>query len=109
MNLTASVLSTDKTDITLNLELFQEKQDEIERLTDLLEKQKNELADAHKNIADLKENLKIAEERTLNAITEREKYAEKNREGIHKIQNLKDQVQDQVIQIEEKDSKLQLL
>lgn len=87
---TASILSAGKTDVTVDLELLQEKQDEIERLTDLLEKQKVELADALKNIADIKEDLKIAQERTLNAINEREKFADKNRENIHKIQNLKD-------------------
>ena len=91
-NLASSVLSSGQTDITLNLELFQEKQDEIERLQDLLEKKESELAETHKNVADLTENLKIAEERTSNALAEREKFAEKNRDNIHKIQNLKDQV-----------------
>jgi hypothetical protein len=44
-----------------------------------------ELVETHKFVADLTENLKIAEARTENAIAEREKLADKNREYIHKI------------------------
>ena len=67
------------------MELFQEKQDEIERLQDMLQKKEEELVETHKFVADLTENLKIAEARTENAIAEREKLADKNREYIHKI------------------------
>ena len=108
----ASIISTDQTentDITVNLELFQEKQDEIERLQDMLQKKEEELVETHKFVADLTENLKIAEARTENAIAEREKLADKNREYIHKIQTLKDQTGDQVIQIDEYESKIQLI
>lgn len=105
----SSIISTENTNVSVNLELFQEKQDEIERLQDLLDKQKTQLADTLKLVADLNENLQIAEERTSNAIKDKEKFADKNREYIHKIQGLKDQNQDQVILIEEKDSKLQLI
>ena len=47
------------------------------------EKEKHE--DTRKQLSDLKEAYKIAEDRTENAITDREKFQDKNREYIHKM------------------------
>ena len=61
-----------------------------------------------KQISDLNEDIKIADERTHHAIEEREKYSEKNKESIIKIQQLKDLLQDKDIIIEEYEHKLNL-
>ena len=61
------------------IEQYQEKTDEIERLQDLLEKEKEALSNLQKKVADLHEAVKIAEQRTENAIAEREKFGDKNR------------------------------
>jgi hypothetical protein len=45
-------------------------------------------------LSDLHEAVKIAEQRTENAIAEREKFGDKNREMIHKISSMKDDVKD---------------
>lgn len=57
----------------LNEQLI-DKQDEIERLQDMLEKEREQLVLAHKQVADLKEAFAISEERTQNAIQDREKF-----------------------------------
>lgn len=74
------IASTQESSILL--EQIQEKNEEIERLQDLLEKEKEMLNEAHKEIADLKEAYSIAEERTANAIQDREKFQDKNRDHI---------------------------
>ena len=47
----------------------------------------------------------IAEERTENAIAEKERIADKNREYIHKMQNMKDDIQDKELLIQEIEAK----
>jgi len=59
-----------------------------------------------KEFADLKEAYKLAEDRMENAVSEKEKFQEKNREYIHKIQNMNDQVADKDLELEEKNAKL---
>ena len=51
----------------------------------------------------------IAEERTENAIAEKERIADKNREYIHKMQNMKDDIQDKELLIQEIEAKQNLL
>lgn len=60
-------------------------------------------------MSDLKEAYKIAEDRTENAIADREKFQDKNREYIHKMQSMKDQLQDKDLQLEEYKAKSSLL
>ena len=72
----------------VDLEALQEKQDEIERLQDLLEKEKDELKDTRKQVATLSENLQIAEQRCENALAEREKFSERSKEYIHKMEEM---------------------
>jgi len=96
-------------DSSLIVEQLQDKQDEIERLQDLLEKEENQLSETQKVLADLKEAYTIAEERTQNAIADREKFQDKNREYIHKMQNMKDQLDDKDEVIEGHEAKLSLL
>ena len=91
------------------IEQYQEKTDEIERLQDLLEKEKEALSNLQKKVADLHEAVKIAEQRTENAIAEREKFGDKNREMIHKISSMKDELKDKDLQIEEYMAKMNLL
>ena len=50
------------------------KDEELERLTEALAKEKEAHAQTRKEFADLKEAYKLAEERTENAVTEKEKY-----------------------------------
>jgi len=45
-------------------------------------------------VSDLHEAVKISEQRTENAIAEREKFSDKNREMIHKISSMKDDLKD---------------
>ena len=59
-----------------------------------------------KEFADLKEAYKLAEDRMENAVSEKEKFQEKNREYIYKIQNMNDQVADKDLELEEKNAKL---
>ena len=54
-------------------------------MQDLLDKEKEDLKETKKTVADLNEDLRIAEERTTNAIAEKEKFNEKNREYLYKI------------------------
>ena len=49
------------------------KQEEIERLNEILYNFKSDLAEAKKEVATLKEELSVADERSKNAIQEREK------------------------------------
>ena len=60
-------------------------------------------------MADLNEAVMIAEERTENAIAEKERIADKNREYIHKMQNMKDEIQDKELLIQEIEAKQNLL
>ena len=69
----------------VSYEQLQEKQDEIERLQDLIKMDKEALKEEKKKIADLNEACTLAEERTENAISDREKFHEKNKEFIHKF------------------------
>lgn len=66
------------------------KNEEIERLQEALAKEKSSHQDLKKEFTELKEALRIAEERMENAIAEKEKFQEKNREYIHKIQTMND-------------------
>jgi hypothetical protein len=54
---------------------------------------------SYKEIANLNEAVKIAEERTEKAVAEREKIEEKNREYIHKLQSMKEDIQEKEFQI----------
>jgi CRISPR/Cas system CMR-associated protein Cmr5 small subunit len=60
----------------------------------LLEKEKENLIKEQKKVSDLHEAVKIAEQRMENAIAEREKFGDKNREMIHKISTMKDDLKD---------------
>lgn len=66
--------------------------DKIEQLVDEIELERTKLKDMKKQTADLNEAVMIAEERTENAIAEKERIADKNREYIHKMQNMKDDI-----------------
>ena len=74
------------------MEVIEDKQDEIERLKDELEKQRLKLIESQKQVADLSEAIQIAEERTANAISEREKFSEKNKDYIYRMQSIKDEL-----------------
>jgi hypothetical protein len=50
-------------------------------------------------VADLNESVKIAEERTNHALKEMEVFADKNREHIHNVQQMKEIVKDKDLQI----------
>ena len=91
------------------IELLQEKTDEIERLQDMLDKDKESMEKLQKQVSDLHEAVKIAEQRTENAIAEREKFSDKNREMIHKISSMKDDLKDKELNIEEYMAKMNLL
>jgi len=71
---------------------LQEKEDEIERLQFLIEQDKEALATTQKQVADLNEAVKLAEEQTEKAISDREKFADKSREFIQKLQSMKDDI-----------------
>lgn len=60
-------------------------------------------------MADLNEAVRIAEERTENAIKDRDNFADKNREYIHLMQQLKDTIADKDLQITEFEDKMGLL
>jgi len=53
--------------------------------------------------------VRIAEERTTNAIKDRDNFADKNREYLHHMQQLKDTIKDKDLQIQENEDKLTLL
>ena len=57
----------------------------IERLQDLLQQEQEKLKEAHKQVSDLNEAVKIAEDRTKAAIADKEKFGDKNREMIFKM------------------------
>ena len=90
-------------------EELQVKQEEIERLTDLLAKEKEKLLYAQKQVADLNESVKLAEERTNQAIEEREKYNERSKEAHLKVQALREECEDKQILIDELESKQTLV
>ena len=90
-------------------EELQVKQEEIERLTDLLAKEKEKLLYAQKQVADLNESVKLAEERTNQAIEEREKYNERSKEAHLKVQALREECEDKQILIDELESKQNLV
>ena len=91
------------------IELLQEKTDEIERLQELLDKDKESMEKLQKQVSDLHEAVKIAEQRTENAIAEREKFSDKNREMIQKISSLREDLKDKELNIEEFLAKMNLL
>ena len=70
---------------------------------------KEALKEEKKKVADLNEACTLAEERTENAISDREKFHEKNKEFIHKFQQMKDNLQDKDLKIEELEAKMNLL
>lgn len=72
----------------ISLEQYEEKTDEIERLQDLLSQEQEKLKETLKQVSDLNEALKIAEDRTKAAIAEKEKFGDKNREMIFKMQSM---------------------
>ena len=87
----------------------QVKQEEIERLTELLNKEKEKLIFTQKQVADLNESVQLAEERTLQAMEEREKYNERSKEAILKSQQLREECEDKQILIDELESKQNLV
>lgn len=91
------------------MEELQVKQEEIERLTELLNKEKEKLIFTQKQVADLNESVKLAEERTMQAIEEREKYNERSKEAILKSQQLREECEDKQILIDELESKQNLV
>ena len=90
-------------------EELQVKQEEIERLTELLAKEREKLIHAQKQVADLNESVKLAEERTAQAIEEREKYNERSKEAHLKVQALREECEDKQILIDELESKQNLV
>ena len=66
-----------------------------------MEKKEAELEEARKRVADVTENLKIAEERTEHALAEREKFAERSKEFITRIEQMQDELKDKQIQLED--------
>ena len=107
----SSVAGSDMRDMTptvgLDLDALQDTQDEVERLQDLLEKREHDLEEARKRVADVTENLQIAEERTEHASNERETFADKSREYIMRIEKMADEIKDQQIQLEDCEMKMQ--
>jgi len=75
----------------------------------MLDKDKESMEKLQKQVSDLHEAVKIAEQRTENAIAEREKFSDKNREMIHKISSMKDDLKDKELNIEEYMAKMNLL
>ena len=67
------------------------------------------LSATQKQVADLNEAVKLAEEQTEKAVSDREKFADKSREFIHKLQSMKDDIQDKDLKIEEYEAKMHLL
>ena len=57
----------------------------------------------------MKEAYTISEERTNNAIQDREKFQDKNREFLHKMEAMKDQLGDKDLLISEFEAKAKLL
>ena len=53
----------------------------------------------------MSENVKIAEQRTQQAIDEKEKYSEKTKETLMKAQILREELEDKQILIDELESK----
>lgn len=60
----------------------------------MLAKEKDQLRATQKQIADLSESVKIAEERTQRAIEEKEKASEKTKETLMKAQILREELED---------------
>ena len=66
-------------------------------MQDLLEKERAELKETRKQVSNMSEDLKIAEERTQHALAEREKFSERSKEFIHRINTIQDQIKDKDI------------
>lgn len=71
--------------------------------------ERDNLRNVKKQLADLNEAVVIAEERTENAITEKERILDKNKDYIHKMQSMKDDIQEKELLIQEYDAKQKLL
>ena len=67
------------------------------------------MAQTQKQFADLNEAVKLAEEQTEKAVSDREKFADKSREFILKLQSMRDDMQDKDLKIEEYEAKMHLL
>jgi hypothetical protein len=78
-------------------------------LTELLAKEKEKLNQTQKQVADLNESVKLAEERTMQAIEEREKYNERAKEAVMKANVLREECEDKQILIDELESKQNLV
>ena len=78
-------------------------------LTEQLAKEKEKLNNLNKQVADINEAVKYAEERTAQAIEEKEKYNERSKEAILKAQQLKEDCEDKQILIDELESKQNLV
>lgn len=57
----------------------------------------------------MNEALKIAEDRTKAAIAEKEKFGDKNREMIFKMQSMQDEIRDKDFQVGEQQIRMNLL
>jgi len=57
----------------VSISVVQQKQDEIERLAEQLEKEKERYEEAVKEASDINEEIRIAEERMQHALAEKEK------------------------------------
>jgi hypothetical protein len=62
-----------------------------------------------KEIADLREALAISDERTNNAIQDREKFQNKNREFLHRMETMNDEIEDKKLLVQEQEAKINLL
>ena len=74
------------------LEQYQEKCDKLDELMDVLEKEREKYLQATKEVSDLNEAVKIAEERAQRALEQQERAADKSKDAIHKIQTFKDNI-----------------
>lgn len=91
------------------MEELQVKQEEIEMLTEQLAKEKLKLNQLNKEVADLNESVKYEQERTAQAILEKEKFNDRAKEAVLKAQQLKEECEDKQIQIDELQSKQNLV
>ena len=81
-------------------ELLQEKQDQIELLQDLLEKEREKLHAAEKQVADLNEEFVIVQEKLKRAEDDKDKLRQKQKENIFKISTLNEKIFDKDEKIE---------
>ena len=96
-------------DTTVNLELLQEKQDQIDQLQDELQSERDKLNETLKLVADLKEEITILEGQLENSKNEKELIRTKEKQYIHKIQQLQELSQDKDEEIQKLTAEKEIL